>query len=435
MMTGTKQLDAAWRCAKYMIPAALTVCLFRPSYAVDFSTRLEAPKQTFEFPATETFRSDASERRLQGESYSNAEFYWRSAWTESPEWGGRTAFLDGAGNLYARAGKDLSTPWVLLATNVVSFQILDWRLAVLKSNGSLYLAEGALNAALLHVSDKVKRFQLGLTRLGILQDDGHFLVKEFGYLPRLISRDVKAFQVLLDRVGVLKNNGDLYLHEGGFINILRRVAVDVTRFQLEREWIIILNGTDLFVGKGSMFNVQFLKTASTVKDFEAEVTVYLGGSRSSNIHLALISESSQLSVGGGPTLPLQLAALAIDNVSSLQWFGRRLLVNTINGRALVGDLSEDNSSLKNLVDLGRVDRVSAVQEGRLTISRSVNSLSMIELPKANSVVAAPADSRQLSDLAEYSIHGVGQSSLDVRGLEQSSMRPARTRRAIYESVN
>lgn len=154
--------------------------------------------------------------------------------SETPRWGGRVGYVDDNGDLQVRMSENPNASWKKVATGVKSFQLLDWRLAVLRAdnNRTLLLGEGELENKLTPVATNVCAYQLTLTRVGILQCDGMLLVKEWGFDAKPVAQGVKSFQVLSDRVGVLGFDGVLWVQEGGSIvaSDFREIANDVVRF-------------------------------------------------------------------------------------------------------------------------------------------------------------------------------------------------------------
>src|SRR5438874_3456954 len=85
----------------------------------------------------------------------DAPFEWKQGWVESPQWGGRLGYINGQGDLKVRLRSGPADSWVTVARQVRSFQLLDWSLAVLGNDRTLFAAEGALHAPLEAVAENV----------------------------------------------------------------------------------------------------------------------------------------------------------------------------------------------------------------------------------------------------------------------------------------
>jgi hypothetical protein len=262
---------------------------------------------------------------------------WRADWTETPQWGGRLGFVDSRGDLKVRLRSAPEGEWVVVARRVRSFQLLDWSLAVLDQDATLFTAEGALNAPLTQVAENVCAYQKTLTRVGILQCDGTLLVRESVGLPvRAVAAGVEAFQLLDDRAAFRGADGSLWVQEGGVVGNFHKVADAVTAFQLERGWIAYLEGrtpdskgtaSRLMMAEGPLglgSKVVWREVARDVGDFEMEIAVDSGAQFERTLRLAVLTNDGVLRLGAGRALPVALKEFDRGAICGLAWSAGRL---------------------------------------------------------------------------------------------------------------
>lgn len=380
---------------------------------------------------------------------SDPDFAWRSSWREQPEWGDRIGYVDSTGTLRVRTRRVDTASWVVVARNVKDFQLLDWRIAVLKQNGVLLLAEGPLNTPLKVIDQGVAAFQLTLTRVGILRTDGTFLIKEWGFLPQKVATRIQAFQVLADRIGVLDLDGKLWVHPRGTVTRFLPIAEGVDTFQLEREWIGILKGGRLLIGKGELIQegkmLSFVDQATNVTDFEMEVTVDLAAIPKSRLHLAVVDGAGNLGIGEGekPAIPLQSIKA---NASKVHWAGRQLAITTLDGGLQIGKLQDSSGTLSDVKLVGQTTAFRLNPEGTLLLSRKGGQLSAVGTrpnpplfpttdaaqnvtPLPPFLPILPAPSGVVLGSEQTLVDQAGLSPV-IRAFEVSSIRPTFTRRSI-----
>lgn len=262
-------------------------------------------------------------------------FQWKQDWVETPHWGGRLGFIDARGDLKVRLRYERDGTWVVVARHVSSFQLLDWSLAVLRADGTLLTAEGALNAPLEPVAENVCAYQKTLTRLGVLQCDGTLLVKESpGSRLRAVAAGVDAFQILDDRAAFRGADGSLWAQEAGVVDRFHRLAERVTSFQLERGWIGYVEApaltgepSRLMLVEGSLLQgVPSLprEVARGVSDFEMEVRVDADAGFRKTLYLAVVTGDGALKIGVGESLPVALREFDRGAFCSLSWAAGRL---------------------------------------------------------------------------------------------------------------
>lgn len=375
---------------------------------------------------------------------------WRANWIEAVQWGGRMGYIDSDGRLQVTLRYDTRTPWVTLAEDVQDFQLLDWRVAVLKTDGSLWIAQGELNAPLRKIDTDVAAFQLTLTRTGILRRDGTFRIYEWGFEPYTVAENVRAFQTTFDRkTAIVDQAGALWVHEGGVVSgeSFQKVADHVEAFQLERDWVAYTEDGHLMVAKGSLEHpLKFARVADGVTDFEGEVSVTFGGDFDSELHLAAVNAGGQLAFTQGAQ-PAQLkSALKSQGgspVRSVQWAGGGLAVTGRDGSVQLTRRTSDG--LDEFKALPAADGFCFNAEGAV-LQRVGTKLMQTEplrprdtatrpLREGESLTAVPLKSMEGGELPKAAPLNVDESTALVNEngigpMALSSMRPAHTRRPV-----
>jgi hypothetical protein len=361
---------------------------------------------------------------------------WREGWAEVPEWGGRAGYVDNGGVLWVRMQREPGSAWVDLATDVADFQLLDWRLAVRKRDGTLWFAEGPLDTPLEQVDEGVAHYQLTLTRLAILREDGAFRVLESGTTPRTVYTGLEpivAFHATDEKVAVLDEHGTLRLHAGGAVTYLHPVAQFVTAFQLEREWLAVVEETEegrrLLLAKGEPYGweLEFEEVAQEVLDFHMEVEVAVDEGFPSRLHLAVVNADGEVEVYEGSEPPLQLRDVYVNPapVERVEWGGRRLYMQGSDDELWAGYLDESQELLERQ-SLGNVSIFRSGQEGQVLMGRSQGELGLIR---------ARRDAQGQQVLLELDLSGE-QTLTDTNVLPQkaaiglASLRPSHVRRPV-----
>lgn len=388
---------------------------------------------------------------------------WRAGSEETVRWGGRVGYVDKAGTLWVQLRYQPKAPWVPVAADVAQFQLLDWRMAVLKRDGTLWLGEGPLNAPLVQIDSEVSVFQLTLTRVGMLRKDGTFRVKEWGFEPTNVATEVHAFQVLDDRVAVLGVDGTLWMQRGGMVRDFVPLATGVDAFQLEREWVAYRQDARLMVARDddseseseSLIDLAFQEVATKVANFAMEVTVTFNETFDSRMHLAVVDAQGHLWLDEAAVAEqLALSPVKLGGVGPLarvQWAGGQLAALGIDGTLTVAQLDETGRRLVNTQTVAGVKDFRLGPEGTLLLSREAGRLSMIGprlLDTEGRWKAMPSSEAELSGLIMPAAQGAAGRSFDLAGEKAlarekagrpvdaavgvglSSLRPAFTRQPV-----
>ncbi|MCC6130895.1 MAG: hypothetical protein IT186_13305 [Acidobacteria bacterium] len=380
------------------------------------------------------------------------DFAWRKTWRESPQWGGRMGYVDAAGNLKITLTYDPSTPWVTVAKKVASFQLMDWRLAVLTKEGRLLFQEGELREPFREIDRDVKAFQMTLTQIGMLHADGTLRIKESGFATRTVAEGVKAFQVTFDgRVGILGNDGSLYHHHGGMITpeSARLVARDVSSFQIEREWLLFVQNKEgvrrLMVAREAMedaFHTLSEPVAVTRNpgDFESEVEVDFGDfKKPSHLRLAVAMDGAlQLFEGNEPGLKAAGSLSPGFSVASVNWTEGILAASGTRGE--VGVAFRQNGAVGEFQVLGKAEEFALSVGGTVLVARDGKHLGLLEpvrepAPVARTSETEPAAVVLPSPVPRYAADSerqllVASTSRDGGSIGLSSLRSSFTRRPI-----
>lgn len=388
------------------------------------------------------------------------DFAWRKTWRESPQWGGRMGYVDQNGNLRVTLRYDPSTPWVIVAKGVKDFQLLDWRLTVLKEDGRLLFSEGELNSPFREIDKDVTAFQMTLTRVGSLHADGTLVVKEEGFQARTVAKGVQSFQITFDgHFGVLGFDGSLYLQHGTTVTpeSASLLAKDVTAFQIEREWVSYVqragSGNRLLVGKEQSDDPfhkvgPFEEVATNVDDFEAQVEVAFAGPemRNSRLHVAALNNGQlKLYDGTKPALTEKAAPNPGHALAKVSWSGAQLACLGTKGELSVSSIDEDGP--REFQQLGKVADYRISGQGAALVALDGGSLKLIEIAAVPAPVvrddasmeekaAAIAKQVKAARTAIFDLQGqrdlVTRPELARKGgaIGLSSMRPEYTRRPV-----
>jgi len=175
-------------------------------------------------------------------------------------WGERIVILDTLGNLFAREGRYTGTEdsvlnWSLIASEVLEVQVTGRRIGILKSDGDLYVLEGALDGKWNLQAQNVRAFSISDTRIGFLDSNGDLFVQQ-GDLNaewQHLANGVAAFQLNDNRIAITDSQGSLFVNEGDLNAEWQPMAEGVRTFQLTnvRLGIIDLQGR-LLVKSGNL---------------------------------------------------------------------------------------------------------------------------------------------------------------------------------------
>lgn len=154
-------------------------------------------------------------------------------------WGERIVILDTLGNLFAREGRYTGTEdsvlnWNMIASEVLDVQVTDRRIGIRKSDGGLYVLEGALDGEWNLQAQNVRAFSISDTRIGFLDSNGDLLVRQ-GTLAsewQRLASGVAAFQLNDNRIAITDSQGSLFVNEGDLNAEWQPMAEGVSAFQL-----------------------------------------------------------------------------------------------------------------------------------------------------------------------------------------------------------
>jgi hypothetical protein len=391
------------------------------------------------------------------------DFAWRKTWSEAPYWGGRSGYVDGQGVLrvklhYVPDGSP-GAAWVVVAKDVADFQLMDWRIAVRKTDGSLWFASGPLSEPLVKIDDQVAAYQMTLINIGTLSTRGAFRVSEGGR-ARTVANGVKAFHMQHSgRMGVLGNDGGLWLFEGGRPqgDAFRPVAADVKSFQLEREWVSYIEEgpqSRLMVAKSESLWRElpsFVPVARGVVDFEGELSVETRDGFPSRLHLAAVTQVGTL-IYGEAADPAKFVISAVggstgSGVREVRWAGNQLAVldqgKNLSIAAMTGDCQ-----LQKFQNYGHAEGFRLTPERALMLARTRNEVAlvgprMVEEPGQAGAAKTDEEGHPLGKNMRVEgletnvrnlIHSKTKEKVFVAYFELSSIRPGFQRRAMTAPV-
>jgi hypothetical protein len=385
------------------------------------------------------------------------DFAWRRTWSEAPYWGGRVGYVDQAGVLrvqlrYAAANTP-GADWVVVAKDVRDFQLMDWRIAVRKTDGSLWFATGELNKPLRKIDDQVAGYQMTLVDVGTLSVDGAFR-HSTGGPARTIATGVRAFQVQhTGRMGVLGHDGALWLFEGGRPkgDAFRQVARGVKSFQLEREWVSYLEegpAAKLWVAKCESFRQEapaFAPVAEGVEDFEGEISVEMREGFPSRLRLAAVDKGGAILYGEAAE-PGRIAFAAIGSGGrEVHWAGEQLAAVDPGGSLRIAAMP--NGQFQGFQSFGRAEGFRLTPERMLLVARTPHEVSILHPLMVEEPAPAGQESAKLDKDGPLARKSLRVDGLDLGGerylvegkngertfaahFELSSIRPGFQRRAV-----
>jgi hypothetical protein len=309
---------------------------------------------------------------------------WRTNWREIPQWGGRVGFIDNDNTLWVKLHIQ-NSEWVPLVSDVQDFQLMDWRLCVLKNDGTLLLGEKKLNEPLEAIDSDVLAFQMTQTRIGTLKANGDFCVKEVGFDMEKVADNVVGFHFSRNRVAILKSDGSLWMHQGGAIHNFTHIADNVTSFQLAREYIAYVQQPDrgsnrLMIAKGNLWDpLEFVEIAGDISDFEMEVIVKPVKGFPSQVHVAAVKNNGQLQVGEHSVMSeLELAdVFAPVALKSVRWSMCCLSAIAANNGLYVAELDRDGT-LGDWTYAGIIHQYCMNSENTVVLSRRPGEMRMIK---------------------------------------------------------
>lgn len=196
--------------------------------------------------------------------------------------------------------------------NVVTYQVVENRVAVLTENNVLWLLD---NSIWIKISENVADFQITRNRIATLSNDNIFRVQSGDWKNQwdLEISEVQDFSISENRVGALSNSGELYIKEGDFKNEWSLVVRDVVDFQLSDTRIAYVNPLgDLIVQEGESSS-EWKTMLSNVKAFQL-----------SGVRVAALNKNNELWVNHG-NLRAEFV-LQAENVELFQLADNRILI-------------------------------------------------------------------------------------------------------------
>lgn len=190
-------------------------------------------------------------------------------------WGDRIVLLDGRGNLFARDGQytapeDSVLNWVMISTGVLEVQITDRRIAILKSDGNLYVTEGGLDGDWSLQAKNIHTYSVSDHRIGILHANGELWVKQ-GALEsewKLAASGVAAFQLNDNRIAMTDSQGSLFVNEGDLSSEWMPMAENVKAFQLTNLRLGIIDSEGRLMVKEGNLRAKWISMAEQVSTFQ-----------------------------------------------------------------------------------------------------------------------------------------------------------------------
>ncbi len=316
------------------------------------------------------------------------DFAWRQGWHEAPYWGGRIGYVDHLGNLRVRLltvepGAD-NADWVIVAKDVLDFQLMDWYVAVRKRDRTLWYARGPLNTPLVLVGKSVEAYQLTELGLGMLNERGELSVFTGVAYPRPMAAHVQAFQLTHHgRLGLLDQSGTLWLSDapswpgGSFI----AVRGNVQSFQLEREWVVVLDrdpARQLLVAKLEQVGqgADFAPVARGASLYHAELKLN-DLSTPSALRVAVVTADQGLLVGETTQPPAVSWHVLKRRPRDIEWVRGKLAEVDDQGNLDITDVEAADQSGTRSTRIGTVRNFSINQEGWLAVERAVGEVSLI----------------------------------------------------------
>lgn len=190
-------------------------------------------------------------------------------------WGERIVILDTLGNLFAREGRYTSTEdsvlnWHLIASEVLEVQVRDRRIGILKSDGNLYVMEGALDGDWTLQAENVRAFSISDTRIGFLDSNGDLFVQQ-GDLNaewQRLASGVAAFQLIDNRIAIADSQGGLFVNEGDLNAEWQPMAEGVSAFQLTNVRLGIIDSQGRLLVKAGNLRAGWVVITEQVISFQ-----------------------------------------------------------------------------------------------------------------------------------------------------------------------
>jgi hypothetical protein len=190
-------------------------------------------------------------------------------------WQDRIALMDSQGRLYLRdgkfnAGEDSLQNWIPFVERISDFEIAAQRVAILDMGGNLLINETNQPSQWIPQAGNVRAFSISNHRIGFLAADGRVYVKE-GNLQNewiLISENVSAFQVSDNRIAILDLQGNLSVNEGDLDAEWKPQGEHIRAFQLTNLRVGILDAENNLLVKEGNLRAEFVQVAKNINAFQ-----------------------------------------------------------------------------------------------------------------------------------------------------------------------
>jgi murein DD-endopeptidase MepM/ murein hydrolase activator NlpD len=190
-------------------------------------------------------------------------------------WGERIVILDPLGNLFAREGRYTDTEdsvlnWSLIASEVLDVQVTDRRIGILRSDGNVYVLEGALDGEWSLQAENVRTFSISDTRIGFLDANGDLFVQQgaLGSKWLRLASGVAAFQLNDNRIAIADSQGSLFVNEGDLNSEWQLMAEKVKAFQLTNLRLGIIDSQGRLMVKSGNLRAGWIVIAEQVTAFQ-----------------------------------------------------------------------------------------------------------------------------------------------------------------------
>lgn len=190
-------------------------------------------------------------------------------------WGERIVILDALGNLFAREGRFTGTEdsvlnWNMIASEVLEVQVTDRRIGIRKSDGDLYVLEGALDGEWSLQAENMRAFSISDTRIGFLDSNGDLFIRQ-GDLNaewQRLAGGVAAFQLNDNRIAITDSQGSLFVNEGDLNAEWQPMAEKVRAFQLTNLRLGIIDSQGRLLVKSGNLRAGWIVIAEQVATFQ-----------------------------------------------------------------------------------------------------------------------------------------------------------------------
>lgn len=190
-------------------------------------------------------------------------------------WKDRIALLDSQGRLFLHDGRfnaaeDSVRDWILFAENVSDFKITDKRAAILDASGNIFVNETNQPTGWIRQAQNVRAFSISNQRVGYLTHNGELYVKEGSLESKWIPliNNVSAFQLNENRIAITDSQGNLFVNEGEVRAEWQQVAEHVRAFQLTNLRVGILDAENNLLVKEGNLRAKWVPLAKDVPSFQ-----------------------------------------------------------------------------------------------------------------------------------------------------------------------